>query len=480
MRLRYLSAFFIFGLLWPDIARAQLYTPSLKQLAILSQVVPAPSGYSTVQEDGSNLAHRKTINFVGASITCADDGGTRTTCTITSVTNPFSDATAIVMDNGDNTKLVRIEVSGVSAGNTRVWTAPDSNTFIPIIPQTVTITGPTASRSYAFPDSAATIAALNVAQSFTALQKFPGSGTNSLQIGSSASTFNSSVLIGEAASLGGDSQTVIGYQADCNSASTAGCVAIGRQASSRSLEGISIGFNAFTSSGHSQSIALGGGANTTAAFQMVVGAFNGREVTHYYWGGGVTSTTSIPDIDFNATGGSGTDKAGGNYLFRGGRGTGTGRGGDLIFQTSPSLTTGTTAQTPETRARVVAKQFPLTDATAATFAVVTLGNDTRAGGTIAYCVEAEDASHEQIECGEVDYGGVDNTAGAGGEVCPAPTKQGTPLNVPTSGTLAVTFTGTTGTDLCNLRVAADSSLTPTTLFIRWSIVHSNGRTVTPQ
>lgn len=40
------------------------------------------SGYTTVQEEGSNLAKRKTLNFSGTGVTCAD-GSNKTTCTFT-------------------------------------------------------------------------------------------------------------------------------------------------------------------------------------------------------------------------------------------------------------------------------------------------------------------------------------------------------------------------------------------------------------
>jgi hypothetical protein len=70
---------------------------------------------------------------------------------------PVSDSTSIAEDNGDGTKEFRVELSSITTGNVRVWTAPDSNTSIPIITQTITISGPTAPRTYTFPDSNATI-----------------------------------------------------------------------------------------------------------------------------------------------------------------------------------------------------------------------------------------------------------------------------------------------------------------------------------
>lgn len=44
----------------------------------------ATSAYSTVQEEGTALTQRGTLNFIGTSITCVDNAGSgRTDCTIT-------------------------------------------------------------------------------------------------------------------------------------------------------------------------------------------------------------------------------------------------------------------------------------------------------------------------------------------------------------------------------------------------------------
>lgn len=58
---------------------------------------------------------------------------------------PFTDATAIIMGSADNTKLLRIEVDGFTAGATRILTPPNAN---------------------------ATIAGLQIAQTFTEVQTF--------------------------------------------------------------------------------------------------------------------------------------------------------------------------------------------------------------------------------------------------------------------------------------------------------------------
>lgn len=40
-------------------------------------------GYATIQEEGTGLTQRATLNFIGSSITCVDDGSSKTNCTVT-------------------------------------------------------------------------------------------------------------------------------------------------------------------------------------------------------------------------------------------------------------------------------------------------------------------------------------------------------------------------------------------------------------
>lgn len=40
------------------------------------------SAYNQIQEEGTNLTQRTILNFIGTSITCVDDGATKTNCTI--------------------------------------------------------------------------------------------------------------------------------------------------------------------------------------------------------------------------------------------------------------------------------------------------------------------------------------------------------------------------------------------------------------
>lgn len=82
-------------------------------------------------------------------------------------TLPVVDTQTLVKGSVDDTKLLRIEVDGLTTGTTRVWTAPDSNTTIPIISQVLTFTGPTAARTFTLPDANSTLATLAGAETFT-------------------------------------------------------------------------------------------------------------------------------------------------------------------------------------------------------------------------------------------------------------------------------------------------------------------------
>jgi trimeric autotransporter adhesin len=273
-----------------------------------------------------------------------------------------------------------------------------------------------------------------------------------------------------------------------NSSNPTNCVAIGNSASVSGNSGVAIGgtataalsgvaIGASATAGVS-GIAIGAGGVSAIANQFVAGSA-GTPMNNVWFGKGPASTTATA-YAINGTAGSGTDNAGAGLDLAGGRGTGTARGGAVRLQTSPAIATSSTLQTLETRHIIEARQFTLADNTATTFAVQTLGNDTGGGGSISYCVYAADATTAGLECGEVDFAGIDVTAGAGGEVCPNPTKQGTPLQALSGSTLAVSFTGTTGTDLCNVRVTADTNIAvPVELWIKWG-ASSSGRALTPQ
>jgi len=79
---------------------------------------------------------------------------------LSNVSPPFSDATAIVEDNGDPTKLFQIECASIAAGTTSIL---GTNTL-------------TAGRTWSFPDATGVIALLSVANVFTQNQEVKKTG----------------------------------------------------------------------------------------------------------------------------------------------------------------------------------------------------------------------------------------------------------------------------------------------------------------
>lgn len=76
-------------------------------------------GYATVQEEGSGLTQRSTLNFIGTGVTCADDAGNSTTdCTFTggggAVDSVFTRTGAVVATAGD---YEASEVTNTPAGD---------------------------------------------------------------------------------------------------------------------------------------------------------------------------------------------------------------------------------------------------------------------------------------------------------------------------------------------------------------------------
>jgi hypothetical protein len=119
-------------------------------------------------------------------------------------------------------------------------------------------------------------------------------------------------------------------------------------------------------------------------------------------------------------------------------------------------------------------------AAAAAFVKVTMPSDSYIGGNVEYSVEASDATDFQARSGVLAFSAVSKVAAI---TCTVATVSAAVEVVAVSaGTLANTFTCADGTGgLLELRAAADSSLTPTTLRIRYRVNTTNsGVTVTAQ
>ena len=157
----------------------------------------------------------------------------------------------------------------------------------------------------------------------------PGVGTNSEHYGaSSAAAGTRGQAFGNATSAGGQDSLAAGQ--NCNAGATR-----------------SIALGNGNSAGNTDSICLGANMASTANGQLVIGNTS-TGTLDVYIGKGVTHATPTA-LSLNATGGSGTDIAGGALTVAGGRPTGSGLGGSILLATAPAGASGTTLRSLVTR-----------------------------------------------------------------------------------------------------------------------------------
>jgi hypothetical protein len=208
-----------------------------------------------------------------------------------------------------------------------------------------------------------------------------GTGTGNVAIGFSAnasggsiaisSSGNSAVASGGGIAIGATASSTGGIALKgvtsnngavaigVNSQATQGsAIAIGVSVTVAGQNSVAIGDRAVIAAGHQGSIALGLYATTTASKQLVIGGNDSggsNAITDVYIGGGVQNfvTADPQTVVINATGGNNsTDRNGGNIAIAGGKGTGAGTPGSVIFSTSTATTSGTTLQTLTERMQV--------------------------------------------------------------------------------------------------------------------------------
>lgn len=172
--------------------------------------------------------------------------------------------------------------------------------------------------------------------------------------------------------------------------------------------------------------------------------------------GGRNSAPS--SVTISGTEGLGTDIVGGTVTLAGGISTGAGIGGDLVTRTSPSGSTGATANTLGDRSRVLAKYTTLTETTATAFARVAVAAGTAVGGEAVVTVEANDATDFQARTLRFGFSAV-NKAGTTTAGIDTPSES----VAVSSGTLTCTITAVDATANVDLKANCTSSLTQTTL-----------------
>jgi hypothetical protein len=113
----------------------------------------------------------------------------------------------------------------------------------------------------------------------------------------------------------------------------------------------------------------------------------------------------------------------------------------------------------------------LTESSATGFVTITVATSEIASGVIYYTVFAKDATNTQAKSGELFFSAAANSSGV---VTAATVSDVNTLNPCTSGTLTNTMDSTTAANATTIRANAASSLTQTTLEIRYFIVALSG------
>jgi hypothetical protein len=212
----------------------------------------------------------------------------------------------------------------------------------------------------------------NIVIGFSSLSGTSFTGSNNIVLGTSNMTANSSAAsdnIAIGAVVMGTANSTAQYNVGIGSTAltqlTSGVknVAIGWQAGgtasgiSSGTNNVFLGPNAGNNGGiGTYNIAIGSNATLTSTVtsnELVIGG-DGGGIKNVVIGQGWTNA-SPQNLTINATSGSGSNIAGANFTIAAGKGTGSGVGGDIILQTAPAGSSGTTIGTLAERFRADTK-----------------------------------------------------------------------------------------------------------------------------
>lgn len=169
---------------------------------------------------------------------------------------------------------------------------------------------------------------------------------------------------GQSKTSGGDN-TYVGCDAGRNESNGSYNTFVGSQGNAPPSMSSAIGLGCNTGNANNYTLVIGVSTQlTTATNQAIIGSAAIPYNNVYF--NDITSSTA-QSVTLNACGGSGTNIAGGPLNLAGGKGSGSGAGGSLIFKTSTTLGTGTTLQTLVSRLTISGGAVT-TDASTATWA----------------------------------------------------------------------------------------------------------------
>lgn len=191
---------------------------------------------------------------------------------------------------------------------------------------------------------------------------------------------------------------------------------------------------------------------------------------------GADSATAVAQT-LKTADGSGTDKVGGSITIAGGQSTGTGRGGSIIVKTSPSSTTGASANAYSERFHATSKHVALTAATATTIMNIACASGKWVGGQFTCTVNADDGTNFQALTSEIRFSAVNKAGTITAAITPSDGTAAPSIVASSSGTLTpVTYTIVVNGNSVDIKVAATSSLSETTLNATYVITALNSNT----
>ncbi len=115
--------------------------------------------------------------------------------------------------------------------------------------------------------------------------------------------------------------------------------------------------------------------------------------------------------------------------------------------------------------KVFGGSITLTDNVATTICTIALASGARVGGTIHYSIDVTDNTDHQVRTGSVDFAAVDKATTLTSQI----TENDTQAVAVSAGTLTDAWSISDGTNAISIQVTADSSLTPTSMVIRFEL-----------